>query len=90
MLGWLKRLFSSSERDPLGPRGENVAARFLRSQGSKIIQRNFTCPVGELDLVAKQGKTLIFVEVKTRADDDPSPETQVDAVKQHQLTKTAR
>ncbi|MGA2230259.1 MAG: YraN family protein [Tepidisphaeraceae bacterium] len=90
MIAWLKRLFATSEHDPLGPRGENAAARFLRSHGYKIIQRNFSCPVGELDIVAKQGKTLIFVEVKTRADDDPTPETQVDAVKQHQLTKTAR
>ena len=77
-------------RDALGERGENVAARFLRNQGFKIIRRNFTCEVGELDIVARQGRTLVFVEVKTRVEDDPTPETQVDAAKQHQLTRTAR
>jgi putative endonuclease len=77
--------------DPLGQRGENVAARFLRNHGYKIIQRNFRCEVGELDIVAKDGRTLVFVEVKTRADDDEAtPETQVDRTKQHQLTKAAK
>lgn len=90
MMEWLKSLFYSADRDPLGQRGENAAARYLRNHGYKIIQRNFSCSVGELDIVAKEGKTLVFVEVKTRADDDPSPETQVDAVKQHHLTKAAK
>lgn len=76
--------------DPLGQRGENVAARFLRNHGYKIIHRNFACPVGELDIVAKDGRTLVFVEVKTRMNDDPIPEIQVDAVKQHQMTKAAK
>jgi putative endonuclease len=90
MLTWLRRLFGqTSGSESLGRRGENVAARFLRNQGYKIIQRNYACPVGEVDIVAKEGRTLVFVEVKTRADDDPSPETQVNAVKQQQLTKAA-
>lgn len=91
MLKWLKRFFSSDEAAySLGQRGETVAARFLRGQGYQIIQRNFACAVGELDIIAREGKTLVFVEVKTRADDDPTPETQVDAAKQHQITKAAR
>jgi putative endonuclease len=91
MLRWFNNLFGSrTPGDALGQRGENVAARFLRNHGFKIIQRNFSCEVGELDIVAKQGKTLVFVEVKTRTDDDPTPETQVDATKRNQITKAAR
>ncbi len=73
-----------------GRRGEHAAARYLRKLGYKIILRNFACAVGELDIIAREGKTLVFVEVKTRADDDPTPETQVNAAKQHQITKAAR
>jgi putative endonuclease len=91
MFTWLKRLVASEQStDSLGRRGENVAARFLRNAGYKIIHRNFACPVGELDIIARHGPTLVFVEVKTRTDDDPTPEIQVDAAKQHQLTKAAR
>jgi len=91
MLHFLKRIFSTElASETLGRRGENAAARFLRGNGYKIILRNFACPVGELDIIARHGKTLVFVEVKTRADDDPTPETQVDAVKQHQITKAAK
>jgi putative endonuclease len=46
--------------------------------------------VGEIDIVARDGKTLVFVEVKTRADDSPMPEDQVNPTKQHQVTKAAR
>ncbi len=89
----LKQLFlkdSGPKRDALGDRGENVAARFLRNQGYKILERNFRCDMGEVDIVARQGRTLVFVEVKTRAYDDPTPEEQVNTTKQHQITKAAR
>lgn len=93
-MGWLRNIFSSSSalppRDALGDRGENLAARYLRNRGYKIICRNFTCEVGEIDIVARDGKTLVFVEVKTRAYDDPAPEEQVNGAKQHQLTKAAK
>ena len=78
-----------SPRDALGERGENMAARYLRNQGLKIIVRNFRCDGGEIDIVARDGKTLVFVEVKTRAYDDPAPEEQVNTIKQHQITKAA-
>ena len=92
MWSFLKQLFSkqSNKRDALGDRGENVAARFLRNNGYSIIVRNFRCEMGEIDIVAKQGKVLVFVEVKTRAYDDPTPEEQVNDVKQHQITKAAK
>lgn len=95
MLERLKTIFkdllkTEPGRDVLGDRGENVAARYLRNQGFRIIVRNFRCELGEVDIIARDGKTLVFVEVKTRAYDDPTPEQQVDQAKQHQITKVAR
>jgi putative endonuclease len=92
MLGWLKNLFAdtSQQHDPLGDRGENVAARHLRNQGYRIITRNFSCELGEIDIIARDGKTLVFVEVKTRAYDDPTPEEQVNLAKQQTLTRVAK
>lgn len=89
----LKRLLGeagSALSDPLGERGENVAAKFLTSQGYRILQRNYTTKAGEIDIVARDGKVLVFVEVKTRTDPNPRPEDQVNLEKQHQITKTAR
>lgn len=92
MWEFIKSLFvkQNAKRDALGDRGENVAARYLRNNGYSIIVRNFRCEMGEIDIVAKQGKVLVFVEVKTRAYDDPTPEEQVNDVKQHQITKAAK
>jgi putative endonuclease len=91
MPSWFQSLFRlTPERDALGQRGENVAARYLRNSGYTIIVRNFRCNLGEIDIVAKDGKTLVFVEVKTRTVDDPTPEDQVNTVKRHQLTKAAK
>lgn len=78
------------KKDVLGERGENVAARELRNKGYKILTRNFKCVMGEIDIIARDGKTLVFVEVKTRAYDEPTPEEQVNPTKMHQLTKAAR
>ncbi len=51
----------------IGQAGEDQAAAFLQAKGYKIIARNFLVPGGELDLVAYDKKTLVFVEVKKRA-----------------------
>lgn len=75
---------------PLGPRGEAAAADYLRGQGYRILVRNYRCAAGEIDIIARQGNTLVFVEVKTRADDDPTPEEQVNPRKQRQVTRAAR
>ena len=92
MLGkWFQSLFKPpAPHDAMGDRGENLAARYLRNLGYKIIVRNFRCEVGEIDIVAREGSMLVFVEVKTRAYDDPAPEDQVDDFKQNQLTKVAK
>jgi putative endonuclease len=91
MLSFLRTLFTSPHADDsLGAKGENLAARFLRSQGYKIITRNYRSATGEIDIIARDGKTLVFTEVKTRTADDPMPEAQVNQFKQHQITKSAR
>lgn len=50
----------------LGKEGEELALKFLKKKGYKIIHKNYRTPIGEIDIVAKDGNTLVFVEVKTR------------------------
>jgi len=53
-------------RQELGKAGENVALRALESMGYRCITRNYRCPLGEIDIVARDGDTLVFIEIKTR------------------------
>ncbi|GAB2808753.1 YraN family protein [Actinocorallia aurea] len=50
----------------LGRRGEEAAAVYLRRLGWRVLDRNWRCPEGELDIVALEGRTHVFCEVKTR------------------------
>ncbi len=50
----------------LGRNGEERAAVYLDSKGYEILERNFRCPFGEIDIIAMDGETLCFIEVKTR------------------------
>jgi putative endonuclease len=50
----------------LGKSGEDLAAERLESLGYRVVQRNYRCPLGEIDLVAEDGDYLVFVEIKTR------------------------
>jgi putative endonuclease len=50
-----------------GASAEDAAARFLENQGLKVLERNYRCRFGEIDLVAKDGKILVFVEVRFRS-----------------------
>jgi putative endonuclease len=85
----------------LGRRGELLAAEFLSSNGYALVAANFKLPIGrsmrgalvhaEIDLVAYEGQTLCFVEVKTRASDwFAAPEANVDLRKQRQISRAAR
>ena len=54
-------------KDVLGRRGEELAARHLAASGLTIVERNWRCSQGEIDIVAQDGDELVFVEVKTRS-----------------------
>jgi len=56
----------SDRRQQLGRRGEELAAAHLAGLGYEIVARNWRCPAGELDIVARQGATLVLVEVRAR------------------------
>ena len=74
----------------LGARGENIAAAFLKGQKYVIVERNYRCKAGELDIVAREGKTLVFVEVKTRSNIAfGPPQASVTPFKQRQISKAA-
>lgn len=47
--------------------GEDISCKYLEQKGYKIIERNFTCRQGEIDIIAKDGKELVFIEVKSRS-----------------------
>jgi putative endonuclease len=92
---------TSSRHLELGRRGEELAAAYLLHAGYRIVAANFSVPVGrsrigavinvEIDLVAYEGETLCFVEVKTRASNwFAPPEANVDRRKQRQIARAAR
>lgn len=54
-----------NDKQEIGRRGEDAAARFLENGGYRIIVRNWRCPKGEIDIVAKEGDIYVFAEVKT-------------------------
>jgi putative endonuclease len=78
------------QKKELGANGEELAARYLMSQGYRILERNYRIRLGEIDIIAEQGKDLVFIEVKTRSDTlFGSPLDSVTIPKQRQLSKVA-
>jgi putative endonuclease len=57
---------NGSGRIQTGKRGEDIAVAYLKNRGYRIIERNYKCLFGEIDIVAKDGDTVVFVEVKSR------------------------
>ncbi len=79
------------ERQILGAEGEREAERFLRRERYAILARNYRCPAGEVDLVALDGRTVVFVEVKTRTGAGfGTPLEAVGARKRRQIIRAAR
>jgi len=58
---------ATAAKDALGRRGEAIAAEHLQANGLTIVDRNWRCQQGEIDLIARDGGELVFVEVKTRS-----------------------
>ena len=77
-------------RKKLGNRGEKIAAKFLRKQGYQIIEKNYRSRLGEIDIVAKEDESIVFVEVKTRCSTDFGlPEEALSYDKRRRLSKLA-
>lgn len=87
LVAWYRWRFPEKS---LGQRGEAVAARYLRRLGYKIIARGDRSKWGEIDLIAVDGQTVVFVEVKTRQSQEAGhPAEAVAAEKQRRLTRAA-
>ena len=75
----------------LGERGEDAAVAFLERAGMTIVERNWRCPSGEIDIVALDGETLVLCEVKTRRTAAKgTPEEAVTPAKQRRYAKLAQ
>ncbi len=84
MFGW----FSRKE---LGDTGEEIAVKFLKKHGMKILDRNFKTDMGEIDIVALDKGTVVFVEVKTRTSNAKGyPEQAVDRGKLGRIEATGK
>ena len=77
-----------NERTRLGRRGEALAAEHLERGNMRVVDRNYTCRLGEIDIVALDGRTLVFVEVKLRRGSF-DPLEAVDQRKKAQITRVA-
>lgn len=85
---WSRRILSRQE---LGALGERHAARMLRAKGLRVLETNFRTRRGELDLIVRDGETLVFVEVRTRCTEGAvTPLASVDARKQEHLFRAVR
>ena len=86
----LRSMTTGDHRQQVGRQGERRAERFLRSLGYAIVERNYRTSRGEIDLVAKDRDTLVFVEVRTRRRDGfGGPLASVGRQKQRQISNTA-
>lgn len=73
-----------------GKSGEDLAVRYLKKQGYTIVERNYRQRIGEIDIIARDGECLVFVEVKARRSKKyGSPFEAVDSRKQHQISRVA-
>jgi putative endonuclease len=81
----------SLKRLTLGKSGEQIASRFLRKKGYRILEMNYRTSRGEIDIIARNGQVLIFTEVKTRNSDFlESPLAAVTIKKQRQISMVAQ
>ena len=84
---WLSERFSKKS---LGQRGEDAAARYLKRQGYRILARGLDSRLGELDIIAVDGRTIVFVEVKTRRSTEAGHPTEaIDPRKERRMTQAA-
>ena len=81
---------AKAHNQEIGRRGENAAVRFLEKSNYEILERNWSCPAGEADIIARDLDTLVFCEVKTRTSISKGfPSESVDADKRARYEKIA-
>jgi putative endonuclease len=93
MMGWLlNRGKLSADRKKLGRWGEKRCESFLKKKGFRKLARNFSCKSGEIDLIMVDTEgAVVFVEVKTRADEAFGPaESVITAAKKNRMSRAAR
>lgn len=80
-----------TERQKTGVAGEERALAYLQQQGLRLVDRNFRCKMGEIDLIMRQDAVLIFVEVRARANDrHGGAAASITPAKQRRLVRTAQ
>jgi putative endonuclease len=81
----------NNPRQLLGKEGEKVAERYLRKKGYRVVERNYRCPAGEVDLIVLDRRVIVFVEVKTRTDHRfGTPLEAVESRKQRKMIQAAQ
>ena len=86
----MKKINQARHKQNLGKYGESLAASFLGKKGYHIIEQNFKARYGEIDIIAKKGETLVFIEVKTRIGKRfGTPQESITPKKIRELIKTA-
>jgi putative endonuclease len=80
-----------NQKQILGNEGERIAERYLKKKGYRLVERNYRCPLGEMDLIVLDRRVIVFVEVKTRSDERfGAPMEAVHPRKQEKMAKTAQ
>ena len=90
LTSWISGASDDSSEKSLGQLGEDAAARFLRGKKIQVVDRNVRFQNGEIDIVAVENRTVVFVEVKTRRSNDKGePWEAVDRIKQAKILDLA-
>jgi len=77
-------------RKKIGNEGEKLAEKYLKRKGYKIIQKNYRCKLGEIDIIAEQNKVIVFVEVRTKQSEKLGlPQYSINTAKKGQISKAA-
>jgi putative endonuclease len=81
-------IMKGSDKMRTGKKGEDIAVAYLKGKGYRIVERNYKCPLGEIDIVAKDGDVIVFVEVKSRKSEEfGDPQLAVGLEKQKKISK---
>ncbi len=85
-----RALIMPNNRQKLGQTGESLAAWYLKKNGYKIIEQNYRTPLGEIDIIAREKKIIVFVEVKSRRSNRfGNPKWAVTPQKQRKISRVA-